>query len=776
MTPERRTRLLRLVPAAASAWAAAALCVCLPDASGWVAACGVGATAVGIVLVARTRRAGAAVFAVAGLAVAVVAAHVVIAQPGRDAVGQLVPGSGRAVVVDAVVAGKLEATSGGEVWFDALAQRVSAGERTLEGLHPVRVGVSAAEVPALAEVDIGTSVSVHASTIPRDVGERAGLVLRAHRVEVAGDAAAAPLALASSLRRSLVSSASTLPAPGAALVPGLAVGDTSAVDAALDAQMKASSLSHLTAVSGANCALVVGIAYGAAALCGARRGMRVAVALVTLGGFVLLVTPEPSVVRAGAMAAIAMLALALGRAGAGLSVLCLAVVTLLAVDPWLSVSLGFALSTVATSSLLVVARPLAAGLSRWMPRPLALGLSVPLAAQLACGPLLVLVDPHVPLLGVVANLLAAPAAPLATLAGFAACLFAPLPWVQDGLAGIAWLPASWIAGIAQTVASFPGQRMPWLDGMMGVAALAAVSAGVVVVVAGGTEHPGRRMFRVIAGLVLAVVVGVGGGQSVLRTVAGPLTLPAEWAVAACEIGQGDAVLVRSRAAVALIDTGPDPALLRACLDRFGVSQLDLLVLTHFDLDHVGGLAAVVGRVSRVVHGPPDGSDAQRELDSLAAAGAELHLAEPSMQGLLGDARWRVLWPPSEAAPGNDASVVVDVRGGALPTMLFLGDLSAEAQRGLQRANPLGRYDVVKVAHHGSADQDARLYAMTHPVVGLIPVGQDNDYGHPRDSLLSTLTSLGTAVARTDENGVVAAWKDEAGYVHVWREREVGADH
>ena len=70
-----------------------------------------------------------------------------------------------------------------------------------------------------------------------------------------------------------------LPGPGAGLIAGLAVGETSAVDAELDAAMKATSLAHLTAVSGANCALVVGVAFGAAALCGARRGARVAAGL-----------------------------------------------------------------------------------------------------------------------------------------------------------------------------------------------------------------------------------------------------------------------------------------------------------------------------------------------------------------------------------------------------------------------------------------------------------------------------------------------------------------
>ncbi|MFZ8281165.1 hypothetical protein ACO1KQ_14625, partial [Staphylococcus aureus] len=89
------------------------------------------------------------------------------------------------------------------------------------------------------------------------------------------------------------------------------------------------------------------------------------------------------------------------------------------------------------------------GLARWMPSRLALALAVPTAAQLVCGPLIVLIDPHVPLLGIAANLLADPAAAPATIAGVLACI-APIPWVRDGLSALAWIPAAWIAGVAHT--------------------------------------------------------------------------------------------------------------------------------------------------------------------------------------------------------------------------------------------------------------------------------------------------------------------------------------
>src|SRR5690606_19864043 len=150
------------------------------------------------------------------------------------------------------------------------------------------------------------------------------------------------LAWAHGIRSSFLENTRGLPAPGGELLPGLAIGDTTRVPESLDAAMKASSLSHLTAVSGANCAIVVGAALAVSALLGASRGVRVAVAAVALLGFVVLVTPEPSVLRAAVMAGLALGAVALGRPSFGVPTLAAAAVALLIADPWLSRSYGFA--------------------------------------------------------------------------------------------------------------------------------------------------------------------------------------------------------------------------------------------------------------------------------------------------------------------------------------------------------------------------------------------------------------------------------------------------
>lgn len=772
MSGGRRWRAARLVPAAVVAWATAFALVNAPALAPMVvvalASAGAGG---GVALGMMSRRPASTAASEAGgvyrrslatagvLSVVVVALaaaagvgiHVVLAQQGRDAALEAFGSGSRVVEVEAIVTGKVEPRAGGQRAFDASIRLLGTDGGALTGWTDAAVRVSGEQVSS--GLDVGARVRVSGTSRPAYPGDRAVVQILAHETEIV-EPPTGVLRIAADLRQSLVRAAAGLPGGGGELVPGLAVGDTSTVSSQMDADMKASSLSHLTAVSGANCALVVGIAFVVAAGLGADRRVRVIAGLGALVGFVILVTPEPSVVRAAMMAGIAMIAVLLGRAGAGVALLSAAVVLLLLVDPWLAGSLGFALSVAATAALLTLARPLASGLTRVMPAPLALALSVPLAAQLACGPLLVLIDPSVPLWGVPANLLAAPAAPAATVLGLAACLAAPFPVLQSGLAALAWLPAAWIAGIADVASGLPFARVPWADGLVGALSLALVGGLVALALGLPAQNSQSARIRRGSALLLAAVVTIFTCTTVVTTITQRWGIPGDWSILMCDVGQGDAVLVRSEGATALIDTGHDPALVSACLDRVGVTRLNLLVLTHFDTDHVGGTEAVIGRAETVLHGPTDGRADERLLEELAAAGAQVVSAQEGMTGTLGGARWSVLWPRATAlfAPGNDSSVTVSIEGGGVPRSLFLGDLSADPQRML-RASIRGVVEVVKVSHHGSADQDPGLYDQIAPRVALIGVGADNTYGHPTATTLAMLQ--GSAVGRTDQDGIVA---------------------
>ncbi|NHI17020.1 ComEC/Rec2 family competence protein [Microbacterium excoecariae] len=747
---ERPRRDLRMLAVAGVAWAAALVCVVAPGGAAWIAgACAV--AAVGAVVIARAR--SSPVWAVAVVACAVgacVAGHVAVAEPGRRAQAADLEGSVNGLVV--TVTSKVEPSAGG-VRF------------TADGPAPVSVMWPGGA--AQGGLDLGARVALTGEAWRADPGEAAVAVVRASAVEVRAPPGGI-LAAASALRHGFVADVVRgLPEPGAGLLPGLSVGDTSGVSAELDADMIASSLSHLTAVSGANCALVVGIAYAACALCGARRGVRVAAGAVALAGFVVLVTPEASVIRAAAMAGVAMIALLTGRQGAGVAVLGVAVTILLLSDPWLAASFGFALSAAATAALLLLAGPLADGLARVMPRPLALAIAVPLAAQLACGPIIVLFAPEVALYGVVANMIAGPAAPAATVLGLAACLAQPIPVLADGLAALAWIPSAWVAQTAHTFAALPAARLTWQAGFWGALALAVLGAAAAAALVRTGRTRWARASRGAGRLLLVAILGTGAGAIAVQTVVEPLTTPRDWSIALCDVGQGDAILLRDAGAVALVDTGPDPRALSACLDRLGVDRVDIAFITHFDSDHVGGAVALAGRVDRILHGPAESPAEAARLSGLGAR--SVGEGSAGLAGRIGGAEWRILWPRDGTrafAPGNDTSLVLDIGGGSVPRTLLLGDLSEQAQRLLAAAGEGGDVEVVKVSHHGSRDQLPALYAAARAELALVGVGE-NDYGHPHPDTLALLRASGAAIARTDTDGLVLA--GGPGALWVWRD-------
>jgi competence protein ComEC len=258
-----------------------------------------------------------------------------------------------------------------------------------------------------------------------------------------------------------------LPADARGLVPALVIGDTSRSPADLTEAMLETGMSHLSAVSGSNVTLVLAAGLGLCQLVLVPRRLRPWIALAVLLGFVILARPEPSVIRAAVMGTVGLLGLSTSRRQAGIPALSGAVLALLVWDPWLSRSYGFALSTVATLGLLVLAQPWGAAISRRLhPRLSWLGpvVAVPVAAQAVCAPLVVPLQGSVSLIAVPANLLAAPLVGPTTIAGVAAALISVV-WV-GGAALVAWLaalPALGIARVARMCAEVPYGNFGWVS-------------------------------------------------------------------------------------------------------------------------------------------------------------------------------------------------------------------------------------------------------------------------------------------------------------------------
>jgi competence protein ComEC len=244
--------------------------------------------------------------------------------------------------------------------------------------------------------------------------------------------------------------------------------------------------------------------------------------------------------------------------------------------------------------------------------------------------------------------------------------------------------------------------------------------------------------------------------------------PRAWAMVACDVGQGDAVVLATARPgwVVLIDAGPEDGLVDACLDRLGVAGIALVVLSHLHADHIGGLAgALRGRaVAGVAVGPV--REPRWALEDVAAAAAQA--GAPLVELAAGR---RLHWPGltldvlaprhspvavdgEDGTAVNDGSVVLRAATAA-GTVLLSGDIELAAQADLLDSGVDLRADILKMPHHGSRYTSVQFLTAVSPRAVLVSVGAGNRYRHPDPGLIGGLERAGATVRRTDTAGDVA---------------------
>ncbi|MBX3707511.1 MAG: DNA internalization-related competence protein ComEC/Rec2 [Pseudomonadales bacterium] len=529
------------------------------------------------------------------------------------------------------------------------------------------------------------------------------------------------------------------------VLTALMVGAGGAIAPDLWEVFRATGTVHLMVISGLHIGLAVGLGYGAgqmlARLCpplllwiDARKAGACLGALAGLG-YTLVSGAGVPAQRACIMAAPALLMLAWGRRGQAGGLLWLALAGVLLADPLAIHQQGFWLSFGAVALLVI-----RFGSGRRRGGRLAGFLRAQWSLTVFLAPLLLLVTGRQPLAALGANLVAVPLVSLVlvplTLAG------GLLAGVWPALAAVALTSADavfgWLLAILSVAAMFPSvnaepTRWTAVVGLAG--AIAWLWSGA------GRER-----------LLLALAVGV--------MLLGPMSrIPfGAFRVTAFDVGQGDAILVDTARHRLLFDTGPGfpggrdagATVVRPGLLATGRRYLDVLVLSHADLDHVGGLA-----------GLEEGIAIGRVYASFDHPGAELCEAQAwDWDGVRFSFVAVPRAGPGQPLPdGNDRSCILLVEAGDRRALLT-GDIGARVEAHLLRhlAQPV---DLLQAPHHGSAGSSSRAFVRTlRPAHVLVSAGFGNRYGHPHPRVLENYRAVGATVHQTALAGALT-WESQA---------------
>lgn len=575
-----------------------------------------------------------------------------------------------------------------------------------------------------------------------------------------------------------------IPDPQAALLSGILLGNDNGIAPNLAEAFRNTGLTHIIAISGFNIAILIAILVRVSEPFLSRRGA-VIFAMVGITLYTILVGADASVVRAAIMGGIYLIAnRLLGRPNFAYASLFLAGFIMTLVNPFTLWDVGFQLSFTATLGLMLYADPFAQWtqqrLLRWFNREtvrsvmgvITESVLITLAAQVLTLPLMMAYFGQLSLISLPANALILPAQPgvmiwggLATLAGMV------VPIVGQLLGYIAWLFLAYTIALVRLFAAVPGAAVPIQISLPGIIAIYALIMAITWL---AKQEPERRAgitavlrqnFSQRAALSVSIVTAV-------LAVGWRVTQPdGKLHILFFDVGQGDATFIQTpNGRQILVDGGYYPSVLNEELGRqmpFWDREIDLMVATHPDADHISGLPGVFERFrvgQLITNGQGLGESPIYDAVLEAAAAAET----PSHRALTGETiiidegvTLEVLHPGAELLPAerNENSVSMRLVFGDF-SFVFTGDAEERAERSMLAQNLPLAAPVYKAGHHGSNGSSSQPFlAAIRPQIIVISVGADNNFGHPAPEMLERAANLGAAVLRTDELGTIEVITD-----------------
>jgi competence protein ComEC len=529
--------------------------------------------------------------------------------------------------------------------------------------------------------------------------------------------------------------------PAAGILTALAIGEQRAISAEEWRLFSRTGVTHLMSISGLHVTLVSGLAAWLASFVWRRvpplalrlpaRKAAAAAAVLAALGYTLLSGFAVPAQRTFYMVTVVAAALWAGGIASPTRTLALALAAVLVLDPWAPLAPGFWLSFGAVALIFYVA----AGWTRPEHRLLQWG-RVQWAITLGLAPAVLLLFGQVSLAGPVANAVAIPL--VSVVITPIALAAAVVPW--DGLLALAAWLVEWLLQYLEACATLPGalwhlpRPEPW------TIALAIAGAAWLLAPRG---VPGRICgFALLAPAFVLKPPGPVAGEAWITTF---------------DVGQGLAVMVRTATRTLLYDAGPafgdadsGGRVLVPELRARGASGVDLMVLTHEDVDHIGGALTVLETF------------AVRRLASSLPERHALNALVPDPRRCRAGERWE--WdgvrfdflhprPGETAVRRNNQSCVLRVSA-AGGSMLFTGDIERPVELALAGSAPIAA-DVLLVPHHGSrSSSTAEFIRAVRPRWAIVAAGYRNRFSHPDAEVLERYAAAGVEVLRTDRDGAI----------------------
>lgn len=581
------------------------------------------------------------------------------------------------------------------------------------------------------------------------------------------------------------------------MVEALVLARKEGLSPAVKESFSRAGTAHLLAISGFHVGVVAGLLLLAGGWMGLAFPTRFLLGSAGVWGYVLFIGLPDAALRAALILTLLSLGRLRNRAVAPLGALASAFLLFLFGDPGALLRPGFQLSFAGALGLVVWGPPMARRLSEGngfrVPPPLAGGLAAGVSATLATLPLVAWHFGRVSLVGIPVTLLAAPMVTLA-IPGILLSLLASLasPSLGAFLARGVELDLRLLARMVEWAATLPWASV-WVSRPGLVAGVAGVLAASLVLEARPRARQGGGRTLLALGALSGLILWPVGDRVVGRGTVELVVL---------DVGQGDALLLRSpRGRWILVDAGPKNESFDAgarvvlpYLRRRGIAALDLMVLTHPDMDHVGGAEAVLREypVAGVLDpGVPVGTGVfLGALEGARERGVPWRVAEAGDSLDLDGLALRVLWPPGagalkdpatlrqmealEAGEGANArSIVLELRYGDFSALLT-GDAPAPVEEEVLSRILSPGIRVLKVGHHGSRTSTSpELLERISPELALVSVGGRNRYGHPHAEVLHRLQAGGAGVGRTDRSGTLTLRARRDGTFAVRGERGIG---